>query len=146
MKDASELNECMSFFQNELCLLDIHCKIKGWHDEFGTYIEVEAKDLNLVQKDQLLSLRKRHEKLITESKPQKIISVPQVDYINIKFTFSVGYKQKVWSWMQKQFIELSSLPKNVYELESYHKAKHSKICALQILEEALNSDLALSTN
>lgn len=91
-----------------------------------------------------LSLCKKFEKEISESSPKKPSSVPQVDYICAKFNFSSGYKQSVWSWMQKQFYELSTLLKNVYELEAYHKSSINKLSALHLLDEALNERLAVS--
>lgn len=139
-----ELQLCLNMIKNELCELKIPAKIKAWEDEFGTYIQIECCDLNISEKDLLHNLRKRHEKVISESPTIRLDVVPKVDYINLKLVFTANYKQKVWSWLQKQFSELSNLPKNFYELESYHKAPISKISALHILDEALNERIVVS--
>ncbi len=140
----SEQQLCLNMIKNELHELKIPAKIKAWDDEFGTYIQLECSDLNISEKDLLKELRKRHEKVITESPTIRLDELPKVDYIDLKFVFTSNYKQKVWSWLQKQFSELSNLPKNFYELECYHKAPVSKISALQILDEALNERIIVN--
>lgn len=140
----SEQQLCLNMIKNELSELKIPAKIKSWEDEFGTYIQIECNDMNISEKNLLRDLRKRHEKVITESPSVRLNELPKVDYIDLKFGFTSNYKQKVWSWLQKQFSELSALPKNFYELECYHKASVSKISALQILDEALNERIIVN--
>lgn len=140
----SEDQLCFNMIQNELIHLKISAKLKTWKDEFGTYIEIECKDLGVADKKEVIELRKRHEKIIKEYTPSREQKYPQVDYIILKFIFSSNYKQKMWSWLQKRFTELSSLPKNVYELENYHKSPVSKISALHILDEALNERIVVN--
>ena len=140
----SEDQLCLNMIQNELVQLKINAKLIAWKDVFGTYIEIECKDLSMADKKEVIELRKRHEKTIKEYVSSQEQKYPQVDYISLKFIFSSNYKQKVWSWLQKRFTELSSLPKNVYELESYHKSPVSKIPALHILDEALNERIVVN--
>lgn len=138
MITPKELDLCVSLIENELKQLNINANLKAWIDGFGSYVEISCVDLSSNQKKLVEEIQLQFEKILTETKFTKKPSVPQVDYVVLKLTYSKNYKQKVWSWMQKQFADLASLPKNYYELENYHTATSSNLPALQLLNEALD--------